>query len=99
MWRKNDEQSKELIIFCNMFATLYVELLNFKCNNTVWDPNDTLPYNDLTKAYYDAVKFFSIDFKVSILKDSQKKQPNPKAQTQPPQNISQLETTKEKRHC
>eukprot|EP00957_Ditylum_brightwellii_P142687 10871825-Ditylum_brightwellii.AAC.1 len=62
MRRKNDEQSKELIVFYNMFANMYVELLNFKYNNTVWDPNDTPPYNDLTKAYYAAVKFFDIGF-------------------------------------
>eukprot|EP00957_Ditylum_brightwellii_P171157 13029176-Ditylum_brightwellii.AAC.1 len=49
-------EAKSTLMLCHQFSNLSVEAMKFKINNTLWNPNMELPFNDITKAYYAAVK-------------------------------------------
>eukprot|EP00957_Ditylum_brightwellii_P090311 6877944-Ditylum_brightwellii.AAC.2 len=74
IWLEESEfvhMTKEL---CYQLANSNVKELDFVVDNAPWNPTDQLPYNNISKAYYAAVKLFDA---YSKLLPSKKKDPPP----------------------
>eukprot|EP00957_Ditylum_brightwellii_P152492 11607413-Ditylum_brightwellii.AAC.1 len=61
--------------------------MKFKISNILWNPNNEFPFNDITKAYYAAIKLFKMLF---ILKSNE--QANPSSRSEVNKSIQETQS-------
>ena len=61
----DSDEARQTTTLCHQLADSVVENMNITFQGKIWNPSDILPFNDITRAYYAAVKLFRSSFKVS----------------------------------